>query len=112
MSMLSRTTLPATLLVLAVALRPAAAMPAPAPEPAAGPRHVILIIGDGMDEQQITIARNYLVGPGGRLLLDRLPLRAAVQVLAVEDRVEGRPVYVADSANTATRYPSPPMPEA
>lgn len=102
MSTLSHTTLPATLLALSLTLLPATALPAPAPGPAVGPRHVILIIGDGMDEQQITIARNYLVGPGGRLLLDRLPLRAAVQVLTVEDRVEGRPVYVADSANTAT----------
>jgi alkaline phosphatase len=101
-SILSRTILPATLLGLAIALVPAATLPAPAPEPAAGPRNVILVIGDGMDEQQITIARNYLVGPGGRLLLDRLPLRASVQVLTMEDRVDGRPVYVADSANTAT----------
>lgn len=97
-SILSRTILPAALLALATALAPAAALPAPA----AGPRNVILIIGDGMDDQQITIARNYLAGPRGRLLLDRLPLRAAVQVLTVEDQVDGRPVYVADSANTAT----------
>ena len=37
-----------------------------------GPRHVILIIGDGMDEQQITIARNYLQGAAGQLLLDQM----------------------------------------
>jgi alkaline phosphatase len=67
-----------------------------------GPRQVILIIGDGMDEQQVTIARNYLVGAAGKLLLDELPLRAAMQILTTEDRVDGRPVYVADSANTAT----------
>ncbi len=68
----------------------------------AGPRNVILIIGDGMDDQQISIARNYLHGAAGRLLLDELPLRAAAGVLAVEDTVGGKPVYVADSANTAT----------
>ena len=28
---------------------------------------VILIIGDGMDDHQITIARNYLVGSRGKL---------------------------------------------
>jgi len=72
----------------------------------AGPRQVILIVGDGMDEQQITIARNYLHGAPGEMLLDRLPLRAAVQVLAVADTVEGKPVYVADSANTATSLAS------
>ena len=65
-------------------------------------RNVILIIGDGMDEQQITIARNYLAGSNGQLILDTMPLRAQVQVLAIEDRVNGKPVYVSDSANTAT----------
>jgi alkaline phosphatase len=65
-------------------------------------RNVILIIGDGMDEQQVTIARNYLHGARGELLLDKMPLRSAVQILTVEDKVSGKPVYVADSANTAT----------
>ena len=65
-------------------------------------RNVILIIGDGMDEQQITIARNYLAGASGELILDTMPLRAQVQVLATEDQVNGKPVYVSDSANTAT----------
>lgn len=70
------------------------------------PRHVILIIGDGMDDQQITIARNYLVGASGRLLLDKLPLRSTSQILTKEDKVDGKPVYVADSANTATTMAS------
>lgn len=67
-----------------------------------GARQVILIIGDGMDEQQITIARNYLRGAAGELLLDSMPLRSAVQILTTQDRVNGKPVYVADSANTAS----------
>jgi alkaline phosphatase len=71
-------------------------------EPSSEPRQVILIIGDGMDEQQITIARNYLKGARGQLLLDQLPLRATAQILTSEDKVDGRPIYVADSANTAT----------
>lgn len=66
------------------------------------PRHVILIIGDGMDDQQITIARNYLAGATGRLELDRLPLRSTSQILTSQDKEDGKPVYVADSANTAT----------
>lgn len=66
------------------------------------PRQVILLIGDGMDDQQITIARNYLKGARGQLLLDSMPLRASVQILATEDREGGAPVYVSDSANTAT----------
>ena len=65
-------------------------------------RHVILIIGDGMDEQQITIARNYLKGATGQLQMDKMPLRAAAQVLTIENHKDGKPVYVADSANTAT----------
>tara|TARA_R110001599_G_scaffold353231_1_gene591000 strand:+ start:77761 stop:79242 length:1482 start_codon:yes stop_codon:yes gene_type:complete len=74
----------------------------PLATPAAMPRAVILIVGDGMDEQQITIARNYLRGASGRLLLDQMPLRSNSQILAIEDNETGRPVYVADSANTAT----------
>ncbi len=63
-------------------------------------RNVILFIGDGMDDVQITIARNYLVGAGGRLVMDELPVRAAAQVLTIDE--DGKRVYVADSANTAT----------
>ena len=66
------------------------------------PRNVILVIGDGMGDQQITIARNYLEGAQGSLLLDAMPVRGVAQVLTVEDTLEQRPVYVADSANTAT----------
>lgn len=70
------------------------------------PRHVILIIGDGMDDQQITIARNYLSGAAGHLLLDEMPLRASSQVMTIEDTLDGKPVYVGDSANTATSMAS------
>jgi alkaline phosphatase len=66
------------------------------------PRQLILIIGDGMDDQQITIARNYLVGAQGQLSLDQLPLRSTSQILTIEDKTDGKPVYVADSANTAS----------
>lgn len=67
-----------------------------------GRRNVILIVGDGMDDHQITIARNYLVGARGRLILDTMPLRSTAQVLTVSDDEPGAVVYVADSANTAT----------
>ena len=69
---------------------------------AAGPKNLILIIGDGMDDQQITIARNYLKGIDGRLLLDNMPVRGIAQVQTVENGVDGKPVYVADSANSGT----------
>ena len=67
-----------------------------------GPRNVILIVGDGMDDHQITIARNYMVGASGRLILDAMPVRSVAQVLTVSNEEPGVPVYVADSANTAT----------
>jgi len=66
------------------------------------PPKVILIIGDGMDDQQITIGRNYLVGQAGRLVLDTLPYRGAAQAQTVDENDPSQPVYVADSANTAT----------
>lgn len=71
--------------------------------------NVILIIGDGMDDQQISIARNYLVGTTGKLSLDNLPVRSNVQVLTVSDRHPDKPVYVADSANSATSMASGAM---
>ncbi len=63
-------------------------------------RSVILIIGDGFDDQHVTMGRNYLAGNGGTLTLDSMPVRAAVQIETVNDK--GVPLYVADSANTAT----------
>jgi alkaline phosphatase len=65
-------------------------------------KNVILIIGDGMDDQQITIARNYLVGSGGRLTLDDMTFRGAVQVQAVYEDRPNVPSYISDSANSAT----------
>jgi alkaline phosphatase len=68
--------------------------------------NVILIIGDGMDDHQITIARNYLVGSRGKLTLDQLSLRSTAQVLTVDDENPDQAVYVADSANSATSIAS------
>jgi alkaline phosphatase len=65
-------------------------------------RNVILIIGDGMDDTQVTMGRNYLKGAQGRLLLDNMPHRGTVQVLTVAEDTPENPVYVADSANSAT----------
>ena len=63
---------------------------------------VILIIGDGMDQHQITIARDYLAGYDGRLTLDTMPLRSSVQIQTLAEENPSMPEYVADSANTAT----------
>ena len=67
-----------------------------------GAANIILIIGDGMDEQQLTIARNYLVGSKDKLIVDSLPKLATVRVQTVSAEDPARFVYVADSANTAT----------
>ena len=67
---------------------------------------VILIIGDGMDQNQITIARDYLAGYQGRLTLDTLPVRSNVQIQTVVEENPSMPEYVADSANTATSIAS------
>ncbi|HIA74247.1 MAG TPA: alkaline phosphatase [Gemmatimonadetes bacterium] len=72
------------------------------PEVGIGAPKVILIIGDGMDDQQITIARNYLLGSRGRLVLDDLPFRTAARVETIAEDSPNQPVYVADSANSAT----------
>ncbi len=65
-------------------------------------QNVILIIGDGMDDQQITAARNYLHGAQGKTILDTMPVRSAVQVLTVDNNDPTEAIYVADSANSAT----------
>jgi len=67
-------------------------------------RSVILFIGDGFDDQHVTMGRNYLAGQAGMLSLDTLPERSAVQVETVS--AGGQPLYVADSANTATTIAS------
>jgi len=91
-------------IAVAAFLLPALAAHAPglAQEAAAPAPKVILIVGDGMDQNQITIARNYLVGLNGRLTLDTMPFRGAVQVQTVSEEDPSVPEYVADSANTAT----------
>ena len=51
-------------------------------------RNVILLIGDGMGDSEITIARNYAVGAAGRLAMDTLPMTGAYTTYSVD---EGRP---------------------
>jgi alkaline phosphatase len=87
---------------LCVLLQGCAAEPMrPQPAAYAAPK-VILVIGDGMDQHQITIARNYLVGMNGRLTVDTLPVRSVVQNQTVVEEDPRLPDYVPDSANTAT----------
>ena len=67
-------------------------------------RNVILLIGDGMGDSEITIARNYEVGAGGQLVMDKLPFKGAVTTYSVEESDPSIPNYVPDSASTGTAW--------
>jgi alkaline phosphatase len=67
-------------------------------------RNVILLIGDGMGDSEITIARNYEVGANGRLAMDRLPLTGAYTTYAVQKANPSLPEYVTDSAASGTGW--------
>lgn len=67
-------------------------------------KNVILLIGDGMGDSEITIARNYEVGAAGRLALDSLPFTGAMTTYAVQEDDPTLPEYVPESASTATGW--------
>nr|WP_082510537.1 alkaline phosphatase [Leifsonia sp. Leaf325] len=71
-------------------------------------RNVILLIGDGMGDSEITIARDYLYGAGGRLPgIDALPLTGQYTTYSLYkdgDPLAGRPDYTPDSAATGTAW--------
>ena len=67
-------------------------------------RNVILLIGDGMGDSEITIARNYSVGAAGRLHMDKLPLTGAYTTYAVQQDNPSLPEYVTDSAASGTGW--------
>ncbi|MFI6511936.1 alkaline phosphatase [Streptosporangium sp. NPDC050855] len=63
---------------------------------------MILLVGDGMGDSEITLARNYTVGAAGRLHLDRFPMTGTYTTYSVDK--QGRPNYVTDSAASATAW--------
>lgn len=67
-------------------------------------RNVILLIGDGMGDSEITIARNYAYGAGGRMTLDKLPLTGAMTTYSVREDNPTKPDYTPESASTATAW--------
>lgn len=67
-------------------------------------RNVILLIGDGLGDSEITIARNYEAGAGGRLALDTLPLTGAMTTYSVLEEAPDQPDYTSESASTATAW--------
>ncbi|MBY0275139.1 alkaline phosphatase [Candidatus Binatia bacterium] len=67
-------------------------------------KNVILFIGDGMGDSEITIARNYEKGAAGRLAMDGLPLTGAYTTYAVKKGTSDVPDYVTDSAASGTGW--------
>ena len=72
----------------------------------AKPKNVILLIGDGMGDSEMTLARYYGKGAAGRLNMDRLPFRGSSlhYVLSPGPGPAYAPNYAGDSAPTATAW--------
>ncbi|WP_245396519.1 alkaline phosphatase [Jiella sonneratiae] len=69
-------------------------------------RNVILLIGDGMGDSEITIARNYAEGAGGYFKgIDALPLTGQYTHYSLDEKT-GKPDYVTDSAASGTGWAS------
>lgn len=67
-------------------------------------KNVILLIGDGMGDSEITVARNYTVGAGGRLAIDDFPLTGQMTTYSVLESDRSTPDYTSESASTATAW--------
>lgn len=67
-------------------------------------RNVILLVGDGMGDFELSAARNYEYGAAGRLKMDAMPDRTTVTTYSVQESDPGAPNYVADSAATSTAW--------
>jgi alkaline phosphatase/streptomycin-6-phosphatase len=65
-------------------------------------KNVILLIGDGMGDSEITLARDYTVGANGRLNMDKFPLTGEYTTYAVHK--DGTPDYVTDSAASGSGW--------
>ena len=69
-------------------------------------RNVILLIGDGMGDSEITMARNYAKGGGGYFKgIDALPVSGHYTHYSLH-KASGLPNYVTDSAASATSFAS------
>lgn len=67
-------------------------------------RNVILLIGDGMGDSEITLARNYAEGAGGYFRgIDALPVSGQYTHYSLDPKT-GKPNYVTDSAASATAW--------
>ncbi len=76
------------------------------PLPVETAKNIILFIGDGVDDHQLSIARAYMFGLDGTFSFDTFPQRATALVRTVAEDDGSTPVYVADSANGGTSLAS------
>ncbi|MEW2482853.1 alkaline phosphatase [Mycobacterium sp. NPDC049093] len=68
-----------------------------------GAKNVILLIGDGMGDSEITVARNYAQGAGGAFPgLDAFPLTGQYTHYSLDK--DGKPTYVTDSAASGSAW--------
>lgn len=67
-------------------------------------KNVILFLGDGMGDSEITIARNYQAGASGRLWMDTLPFTGAYTTYALQESDPSLIDYVTDSAASGTGW--------
>ncbi|RKQ87450.1 alkaline phosphatase [Solirubrobacter pauli] len=72
------------------------------------PKNIILFIGDGMGDSEVTSGRYYAKGAAGRLNMDSLPFRGDVTTYNVGPAAAAPypPNYVPDSAPTAAAWSS------
>jgi alkaline phosphatase len=82
---------------------PRVVAPRPHPDDARA-AHVILFLGDGMGDSEITLARNYARGAAGRLAMDGLPFTGAYTTYAVRKGTHDVPEYVTDSSASGTAW--------
>ncbi len=70
------------------------------------PKNVILLVGDGMGDAEVTLGRYYGKGAAGRLNMDRLAFRGSSlhYVLSPGPGPDYAPNYAGDSAPTATAW--------
>ena len=67
-----------------------------------GPKNVILLIGDGMGEAEISLARNYEFDGGDGLFLDTMNFKGSAVVNALLDSDLSKLAFVGDSASGGT----------
>jgi alkaline phosphatase len=67
-------------------------------------KNVILFLGDGMGDSEITVARNYAKGAAGELAMDTLPFTGEYTTYAVKNGTPDVPDYVTDSAASGTGW--------